>query len=207
MAPDDGLVPRNLDGGGRMTGTLVLPSWLPSFEERRRKDEALARQYGLIRIAGNAGYDLMRCGRCRGKHAYLTLMCEPQPFDGATRGVYAWFHALGLAGAELHMTPAERQRFANLRRMLNLGRQDFASAHPRTARQFGTAENDADVGAIPLGLWEPIAPTLAQRLLDRVNAKGPKPPLVVPGLITNGRLGVLAPSAGQGGQHAQVSRP
>ena len=182
-----------------MNGRLLLPDWLPTFEQRRRSEEALARQYGLVRIAGNAGYDLMRCDRCRGKHPYLTLACKPQPFDAATRGVYAWFHALGLAGAELHMTPAEKRRFEHLRRVLNLGQQHFASSHPQTARQFGTGENDADVGAIPLGLWEPISALVAQRLLNDINATGITPPLVVPGLITNGRLGVLAPAVGQGG--------
>lgn len=177
----------------------MLPAWLPSHAARRAKDERLASKYFLVRIAGNAGYDLMRCGRCNQKHPYLTLACKPQPFDGATRGVYAWFHALGLAGAQMHMTPAERKRFADLSRMFRLGRQDFAASHPRTARGFQTAEDAVDIGAIPLGVLEPIPPTLAQRLLNDINATGIKPPLVVPGLVTNGRLGVLAPARGQGG--------
>lgn len=174
---------------------IMLPSWLPSHAERSRRDLALTRKYFLVRIAGNAGYDLMRCRRCNGKHPYLTLMCEAQPFDGSTRGVYAYYHALGLAGGELDMSPAERERFRAAAKLFGPAKDLPAlhTSHPRTARELGTAEGDADVGSWPLGLLEPIPPTLAQRLLDRINAAGLKPPLVVPGLLTNGRLGVLAP--------------
>jgi hypothetical protein len=154
----------------------------------------LVGRYVLVRISGNAGYDLMRCRRCNGKHPYLTLMCEPQPFSGAYRGVHAYFHALGVAGAELDMSPADRERFRSASRLFGPagGLPHLATSHPRLARQLGTAERDVDVGSFPLGVLEPIGPTVAQRLLDRINARGPTPPLVVPGLTTNGRLGVLA---------------
>lgn len=178
-----------------MNGKLVLPSWLPSAAEQRARDEALMSRYVLVRIAGNAGYDTMRCKRCRRLHPYLTLMCKPQPFDGASRGVYAYWHALGIAGAETSMTPAERARFARVAALLGPSKDapDLATSHPQLARSLKTEEDAADVGAIPLGVLEEISPIVAQRLLDDINGTGLQPPLVVPGLMTAGRIGVLAP--------------
>ena len=181
-----------------MTPNIALPDWLPSHAERFEREQLLATKYFLVKISGNHGYDLMRCKRCNGKHTYLSLMCEPQPFDGATRGVYAFYHALGLAGAMGYLTPAERERFERASKLFGPARglPALHTSHPRLAREIGTAEGDADVGSFPLGTLEPIPPTLAQRLLDRINATGLKPPLVVPGLMTNGKLGVLAPVIG-----------
>jgi hypothetical protein len=183
-----------------MSTQIALPAGIPTFDERRAMDEALAARYFLVRIGGNAGYDLMRCKRCNGKHQYLTLMCEPQPFSGATKGIFAWFHALGLPGKEFEMSPEDRKRFADLARLFKLGRHDIGASHPRMAAAMKTEQNAVDIGAFPLGTLEQIPPTLAQRLLDKINATGLKPPLVVPGLFTDGRLGVLTPLLG--GQHA-----
>jgi hypothetical protein len=188
-----------------MNARLVLPSWLPTFEERDQRERWLSSQYYLVRISGNDGYDVMRCKRCNGRHPYLTLMCEPQPFDGATRGVYAFYHALGIAGAEMSMSPADRARFAKAARMFGPSKDlpHLATSHPETARSLKTEEDAADIGAFPLGKLEPIPRTMAQKLLDRINATGLQPPLVVPGLITNGKVGVLAPLSGGNG-HAPI---
>lgn len=178
-----------------MSATLALPSWLPTFEDRAAQERRLAQTFVLVRIAGNAGYDLMRCGRCRQKHPYLTLQCLPQPFSGAYRGIWAYYHALGLAGAEMQLSPAERARFALAATLFgpSKGLPALATSHPRLAREMGTDEADADIGAFALGVLEQISLLVAQRLLDAINDTGLKPPLVVPGLMTNGRLGVLVP--------------
>ena len=187
-----------------MSGRLVLPSWLPTHEqradaERARKLALLAeRPYVVVRIAGNAGYDTMRCRRCRGKHSHLTLMCETQPFYGLSDALYAYWRAVGAAGSGSSLSPAQKRRLADLDRLFGPAEAwpDFAQAHPRTARDLGIGERDADFGALPIGVPEPISVATAQRLLDKINVRGCKPPLVVPGLLTNGRLGVLAPVAG-----------
>lgn len=178
-----------------MTAPIVLPDWLPTPEQQHERDLALASRFVIYRIAGNAGYDLMRCKRCKQKHPYITFMCEVQPFSMADRGIFGYFHALGTNS--LSLSPAERQRFNDAAKLFGPARglAPLGSSHPETARQLGTQEDEADVGAFPLGVAEEVAPLVAQRLLDRINAKA-KPPLVVPGLYTNGKLGVLAPAIG-----------
>lgn len=178
-----------------MTSPLVLPPWLPSFDDMRRRDEQLIKKFYLVRIAGNAGYDQMRDARGH-KHPYLTLACLPQPFSGVDEGIYGVFHALGVPGSEIpKLTAAQRHRFEVVSKLFGPpGAPDLARAHPRTARALGTAETDADVGAFKLGVLEEVSRMAAQRMVDAINDTGLKPPLVVPGLFTHGRLGVLAPA-------------
>jgi hypothetical protein len=181
-----------------MNGKLMLPHWLPTHAERDDRERWLSKSYLLVKIGGNDGYDIMRCKRCRQKHPYLTLMCIEQPFDGATRGIYAFYHALGVAGAEMWLSPIERARFNKAARLFgpSKGLPHLATSHPQLARSLKTEEDAADIGAFPLGKLEPIPRTMAQKLLDKINATGLQPPLVVPGLLTNGKVGVLAPLSG-----------
>lgn len=185
-----------------MSRNLQLPPWLPTHEQRRSADEAARlRQlqeapYVLVRIAGNAGYDALRCRRCRRLHTHLTLMCEIQPFYGLTEGLYAYSKALGISGQERWLTPDQKIRLAQLSKFLGPADDlpDMATSHPRTVREMGLADGDADLRAVAIGVLEPISQATAQRLLDAINARGIKPPLVVHGLVTNGRMGVqIAP--------------
>lgn len=184
-----------------MTQSIVLPDWLPSFEQRAAWNEAQRLKqlreapYVLVRIAGNAGYDSLRCRRCNRLHTHLTLMCEPQPFYGLSEGLFAYSKALGISGNERFLTADQRHRLAQLSKFLGPAADapDLATSHPRTVREMRIGERDADLAAVAIGVLEPISHATAQRLLDAVNAKGVKPPLVVHGLMTNGRMGVLAP--------------
>lgn len=178
-----------------MTSPLALPNWLPSSDDMQRRDEQLAQKWFIVRIAGNAGYDSMRCPSGH-KHPYLTLACRPQPFSGVDEGIYGVFHALGIPGSEIpKLTAAQRHRFEIVSKLFGpSGTPDLASSHPRTARALGTAETDADAGAFPLGVLEEVSRMVAQRMVDAINDTGLKPPLVVPGLFTHGRLGVHVPA-------------
>jgi hypothetical protein len=141
-----------------VTSPLVLPEWLPSFDDMRRRDEQLAQKFYLVRIAGNAGYDSMRCPSGH-KHPYLTLACRPQPFSGVDEGIYGVFHALGIPGSEIpKLTAQQRHRFEIVSKLFGPpGAPDLARSHPRTAREMGTAETDADAGAFPLGVLEEVS--------------------------------------------------
>lgn len=172
---------------------LVLPWFIPSAATVREQERILRGRFFLVKIAGNG--EVWRCRRCGGKHRYLTLMCVEQPFSGLTRGLFAYWKTVGAHKAQAYLTPAERARYAELERMFGpaaRGLPDFAAAHPQTARGVGTAERDADMGAISLVATDPSATALgmvevisrdkAARLVERINARGLKPPLLVEGI-------------------------
>lgn len=174
-----------------MTSPIVLPHWMMTREQEKEQRKILAGRFFLVKIAGNG--DVWRCRRCRGKHRFLTLGCIEQPFSGLTRGLYAYYRTVGMHGAESYLSPAERARYAALGRMFGpmAGVPDVATSHPLMARQIGTAERDADLGALTftatepssaaLGLVEPISREKAARLVARINTRI-KPPLVLEGL-------------------------
>lgn len=172
-----------------MIDALIKSGILPSDEAYREQQRILAGRYFLVKIAGNG--DVWRCRRCGGKHRYLTLMCVEQPFSGLTRGLYAYYRTVGVYGAESYLSPVERARYAELRRLFG-DAPDIATSHPEFARQVGTADRDADVGAFTFTATEPSATALglvekidrdkASRLVARINGRGLKPPLIVEGI-------------------------
>lgn len=168
-----------------MIQDLVLPQWLPSRKERREAERALAQKYFLVRIAGNSGYDKMRCTRCGVLHTYLTLMCKPQPFNGASRGIHLYFRQLGVAGAEKHLDPLQKARVKTFEELLGpFGKvPDLSTSHPETARKMQVSMRDGDSVSVEIGELEEIPKTLAQKFLDDINDTGIKPPLEVKGLV------------------------
>ena len=162
-----------------MTPLVVTPDWrAASLHEAVRieqeRQRILAGQYFLVRIAGNAGYgDTMRCGRCRRLHQYLTLMCVERPVIGLTRGLYAYYRTMSEKGVEQLLAPQDRMRINQIARVLG-NQRDLAESHPYTARQLGDL-GDMDVGAIALGLLEPIQADTARRLVEKINSRGVKP--------------------------------
>jgi hypothetical protein len=165
-----------------MTPALMLPWWMPSPEAQLERERILASRYFLVKIAGNG--DVWRCKRCHAKHRYLTLGCVEQPFSGLTGGLWAYYRTVGLHGAEAFMSPGERARYARMRELLGaVGRApDLATSHPQMARAIATPEGDADIGAVALGLLEPIDRRKAQQLANAINARGVKPPFRLVGL-------------------------
>lgn len=174
-----------------MTSPIALPHWMMTEAQEREQRKILAGRFFLVRIAGNG--DVWRCRRCRGKHRYLTLNCIEEPFSGLTRGLYAYYRTVGVHGAEAYLSPAERARYAALGRMFGpMNLPDVATSHPLLARRIGTAERDADLGAMTftatepsstaLGLVEVIPREKAERLARRINMRGIKPPFVLEGV-------------------------
>jgi hypothetical protein len=166
---------------------IMLPNWrIGTADEAARmqaeRDRILASRFFLVRIRGNSGMgDVLRCRGCGGRHQYLTLACISQPFSGLTGGLFAYYHTLGVSGAVEALSPAQRARVQHIARVLN-GQPDLASSHPRTARGIATAERDMDLGAVSLGVLEPVSRAEARRLVQRINGTGLQPPLILPGL-------------------------
>lgn len=167
-----------------VSDTIELPWFMPTPEAMRERRRILAGRYFLVRAAGGPAGEIWRCGRCNGKHRYFTLMCKEQPFSGLTGGLYAFWHVVGAHGAATYLSDAQRGRLRELSRLFGPSRDapDLASAHPQTARQIATAERDADLGALALGILEPITQSEAQRYADRINAAGIRPAFTLPGL-------------------------
>jgi hypothetical protein len=161
---------------------VYLPDWTIGTPEqaeamRRERERIEAANYFLVRISGQ--WDRWRCRNCGGKHPYLTLRCIEQPFSGLTGGLYAVWHHVGANGIMPTLSPAQRAKFDRLAGIF--AGVDLSASHPQMARNVGTAEKDIDLGAIALGILEPIARATAQALVKRINV-ALQPPLVVPGL-------------------------
>lgn len=175
-----------------MIDTQALPWFYPDAETEAERERILRSRFFLVRIGGNG--DVWRCRRCQGRHDYLTLMCVPQPFSGLGRGLYAYWKTVGAAGRLDDLRPSDRARLADLDRAFGpaAGLPDLQTSHPETARTLAVDERDADLGAYSfvasvqtstaLGVVEPITKAEAARFVRRINLRGLKPPLVVPGL-------------------------
>lgn len=165
------------------TGQQVeIPWFVPSPRAVRDRDRLLAGKFFLVNIAHGPAGEIWRCKRCKGKHRYLTLMCVEQPFSELSGGLYAYYHTVGAHGAEAFLTPAEQARLKAIAQRINPDTADVASSHPQMARRIATAETDADIGALALGLLEPIKPAKASELLRRINMRAGKEILTLPGL-------------------------
>jgi hypothetical protein len=164
--------------------TIALPWFVPTREALKERRKILAGRYFLVRAAGGPAGEIWRCRRCNGKHRYFTLMCKEQPFSGLTGGLYAFWHTVGAQGAAAYLSDAQRARLREMSKLFGPSQDapDLATAHPQTVRQFATAETDADLGALALGILEPITQTEAQRYADRINAAAGRRIFTLPGL-------------------------
>jgi hypothetical protein len=159
-------------------GLLLTP------EQAAERDRILMSRYFLVR-QGSLG-EISKCRNCGQKHPYLTLHCVEQPFSGIDGGLYAFYKVMGRPDAVRQMTPEERRKFRDVKRLFRpmADLPDLGAGHPGYARQVARydhlGDRDAQIGAVALGILEPIPRTLAQRYLDRINLRGGK--LTVPGL-------------------------
>lgn len=176
-------VPRSIIYNGR---EVEMPWFMPTPEQIAERDRILRSQFFLVRTSANAGIgETLRCRSCKAVHRYLTLLCVERPFSGLTGGIYAYYQTMGISGAIDSLTPVQRAR---LDRMVELisdrtpNGADLATGHPRTAASIGVAERDAELGAIALGVVEPISKARARQYVDRINARGCRPKLIVEGL-------------------------
>lgn len=168
---------------------IPRPWFLPSPETLAEQRRIMESTYFLVSIRGTTSPlgEWLRCdpkkGGCGGKHEYITLRCCPQPFSGITGGLFAYWRAVGDNGLANSLSPSERARYDALTNALG-GIPDLAASHPELARTLtrGLAPNDAQIGAVALGILEPIPPTLARRYADRINARGCRPRFTLPGI-------------------------
>ncbi len=155
-----------------------------SPEQAAERDRILTARYFLVR-QGSLG-EVFRCRECGQKHPYLTLRCVEQPFSGIEGGLYAFYRVMGRPDVLGRVTAEERRRVAKIRRLFRpvVDLPDMTTAHSSianfTARQDHLGERDAQIGAVALGILEPIPRSLAQRYLSRINMRGGN--LTVPGL-------------------------
>ncbi len=155
----------------------MTASLIPSKAEIEERDRILASQYFLVK-QGSLG-EILRCKRCGAKHPYLTLMCVEQPFSGITDGIWGYCHAGIKTSSYTHLAPDKRARFERIAAALG---PNLADAHPELVRSMNIAETDVDSVSFALGVLEPITKMKAQQLVWRINAKGLRPPLIVPGI-------------------------
>lgn len=155
---------------------VVLPNWTigtpeqaEAIEEHRRR--LLASRYFLVKIAGNG--DVWRCRNCNAKHTYLTLHCIEQPFPGVYGGLYAYYHTVTASGAHLAFDPVQQARYDRFKELFDLQQlPDLATGHPMLARALATSDNEADIGALSLGVLEPITKTEAERFAGWIRDRG-----------------------------------
>ena len=176
--------------GHRQVVLPPLARLLLTKEQRAARERLLAGQFFLVNMRlGNLG-EVLRCGRCNGKHARFTRYCIDRPFSGLTGALYGYVTTVEQARA-LDILPPEHRARVEALRVLFGPRPDLADTHPLLARQLAGArapgEVDLDIGMVALGLLERVEPRDAQRLLDRINTRAVlyrEPPLAIPGLRT-----------------------
>jgi hypothetical protein len=161
----------------------TLPDFVRPPAEAEERDRLLLERYFLVR-QGSLG-EIFRCGRCKGKHSYLSLMCVERPFSGIAQGLWAYYQTAGRPAAMARMTPAERKRVARVSRLFaaTSGLPDLATGHPLLARAQAVAERDILLGGVPLGMLEEIPASLAQCYVTLINSYLPLDArLILPGL-------------------------
>lgn len=154
------------------------PWLMPTPEMIAARERIMRGEYFLVRNDGDLG-ERLRCKRCNGRHAYLTLMCVEQPFQGIGDGLFAFWHAAGAHGSQQYLSEGGRRLYDEIDRKLG---PDFAATHPHLTRSLNIDPADVHFGALSLGTLEPITKADAQRRVWRINALGCRPPLSLPGL-------------------------
>lgn len=168
---------------------IPRPWFLPDRRTLEAQRRIMESTYFLVSIRGTTSPlgEWLRCdpkkGGCGGKHDYLTLRCCAQPFSGITGGLFAYWRAVGDNGLVSSLAPSERARYDALTNTLG-GIPELAASHPEMARSLtrGLAPNDAVIGAVALGILEPVPYTLAKKYRDRIRARGCKPRFDLPGM-------------------------
>jgi len=165
---------------------IPRPWFLPTAEALAEQRRMLEAEFFLVRIRGNHGIgEALICdpkkGGCGRKHTHITLRCVPQPFNGVSHGLYAYYRTVGDNGLERNLSASERLRFEGIKENFG-GLPELAASHPQLARSLSPNANDALIGAFALGLFETIDKFEAQRLADQINIRGVKPPFALPGL-------------------------
>jgi hypothetical protein len=129
-------------------------------------------QFVLVRIDGEG--ERWRCSRCNRKHTHFTTMCIERPFRGLEHGLYGYWRNVGAANPA-DLTPDQRAKLALFERILSRKGMPtphpLAQSNPRTARELGTRETDADIGAALLGSIDPISREKALFYADQINAR------------------------------------
>jgi hypothetical protein len=108
------------------------------------------------------------------------LDCHERPFSGLDQVLYVMWRQAGDLAAVKSLDPTQQRRhdagLAIAREVVGAV-PDLAEHHPEMARsmarQTGMTPLDLEVGGVVVGRAEPIPRTLAQRLLDRINANRP----------------------------------
>lgn len=161
---------------------VAIPGFLPTKEYLDKRRKILASRFFLVRQGGSLG-EVLRCSRCKGKHKYLTLMCVERPFDELRNGLFAYYQTAGRSGAHNFFSPQEMDRYNTIQKALGIGVKDLAESHPRFAKSLGVAEGDIDIGAIAVGILDPISKAKARALAWNINARGIKPKFILEGLV------------------------
>lgn len=160
--------------------TRMKTSWFqPTMETVREADHILANMFFLVRQGDTFG-ERIRCTRCNQRHNYITLMCVNRPITGIVQGLYAYYRAIKDTGRDKELTPDEQTRFDMVFDAL-MQMPDLSNVHPQMARQVvkDIGPKDAQLGAIALGVLEPISPTEARQLAEKINMYGIRPPFVL----------------------------
>lgn len=163
-----------------VTQDVVIPWFVISPEQEEAKKKLLKNQFFLLR-QGELG-EISKCRRCGKKERYFTLMCVERPFDGLRQGLLAYYHHVGKNGGQRYLSSVELQRFEEIQKIVVQGRADIGTSHPQFARTLGTGDDDFDIGAVSLGLLEPITRQKAESLAWNINLRGIKPPFKLEGL-------------------------
>lgn len=95
--------------------------------------------------------------------------------------MYAYYTTSGLLGAKNFLSPEQKRRHEQLGRMLGITK-DLGESHPEWARKIATPEHDTDLGAVAIGIVEPITRKQALDRARAINMRGCKPRFTLPGL-------------------------
>lgn len=152
-------------------------SWFqPSNDTMKEQEELLANMFFLVRQGSEFG-ERLRCTNCNGRHDYITLMCVYKPISGLANGLYAYYRAVKDAGISHTLKADAKERYDQIENLLSTI-PDLSTIHPQLARKMvqDVGVSDLQLGAVSLGILEGISPTDAQRLVDKINEKGLRPP-------------------------------
>lgn len=162
------------------TDPRLKTSWFqPSDETLREQELILANMFFLVR-QGDAFGERLKCVECGNRHDYITLKCIEKPITGIANGLYAYYRAIKDHHLEAELPPSQQSRLAEIQQMLQ-NMPDLGKVHPELARKVvqQIGPSDLQLGAVSLGLLEPISPTEARRKADKINETGIRPKFVL----------------------------
>lgn len=148
-------------------------SWFqPSNETMREQARLLAHSYFLVKQGDTFG-ERLKCTSCGLRHDYITMRCVNKPITGLAGGLFAYYRLITDLHLETELKPEQLVRFREIRSALN-EMPDLSRTHPQMARQMmkDIGPSDMKLGALSLGILEPISPTEAADLVDKINERG-----------------------------------